>query len=179
MMKKIAFPLIACLALASSAFAGHEMKESKEYKAIPEPCFKDQEFQIDAFGSYTDTQGGGHADGFGGGLAFNYFFMRYLGIGVEGNIQSNGGVDPVWDFGGRLIARYPLELNGGSLCLAPYIFGGGGVEVDGATVGTFHAGGGLEWRATHTIGVFGEGRYMWAGGPNDAAQVRLGVRFVF
>jgi opacity protein-like surface antigen len=178
MMKKIAFPLIACLALASSAFAGHEMKESKEYKAIPEPCFKDQELQLDIFGSYTDTQGGGYNDGLGGGVAVNYFFMRYLGVGVDGNL-FNGDVNGVWDVTGRLIARYPLELNGGSLCLAPYIFGGGGVEMDGTTVGTFHVGGGLEWRATHQIGVFSEGRYTWAGGANDAAQVRVGVRFVF
>jgi hypothetical protein len=179
MMKKIAFPLIACLALASSAFAGHEMKESKEYKTVAEPCFKDQEFQLDAFGLYVDTQGGGTKDGWGGGIAAQYFFMRYLGIGVDGAVNSNGGVDPVWDFTARIIARYPLELAGGSFCIAPYVFGGGGLEVDGFSAGSFHAGGGLEWRATHTLGIFSEGRYTWVGGPNDAAQVRLGVRFVF
>jgi hypothetical protein len=177
-MKKIAFPLIACLALASSAFAGQEMKESKDYKAVAEPCFKDQELQLDLFGSYTDTQGGGHGDGFGGGLAVNYFFLRYLGVGVDGDVNSNSGRGGIWDFTARIIARYPLELAGGSFCIAPYIFAGGGVE-NHPTAGSFMTGGGLEWRATHNIGVFSEGRYTWVGGPNDGVQARVGVRFAF
>jgi hypothetical protein len=173
-MKKIAIPFLACLAIASSAFAGHEMKESKEYKAAAEPCFKDQELQLDVFASYTDSRGS-HGDGFGGGLAVNYFFMKYVGVGVDGNI-FDGDSNGVWDATGRVIFRYPIE---GSVCLAPYIFGGGGVLTDSVTVGTWHAGGGLEWRATHTIGIFGEGRYTWGADNQDAAQARLGVRFVF
>lgn len=172
-MKKIAFALVAGLGLAGSAFAGKEMKD---FKPVIEPCFKDQELQLDVFASYTNTQGGGYSDGFGGGLAVNYFFMRHLGVGVDGNV-FDGGQNGVWDATARLIARFPLEI--GSVCLAPYVFGGGGVEADGTTVGTGHVGGGLEWRATPSFGVFSEGRYTWAGGSNDAAQVRLGVRFVF
>jgi hypothetical protein len=175
-MKKIALPLIACLALASSAFAGHEMKETKEYKTAEEPCFKDQELQIDLFGSYTDSvKRSDHGDGFGGGVAVNYFFMRYLGVGVDGNIYD-GDVNGAWDFSGRLIARFPIET--GNLCIAPYIFAGGGLTTDGTTVGTWLAGGGLEWRVTHHVGIFGEGRYTWSE-DRDAAQARVGVRFVF
>mgnify|MGYP000266771239 CR=1 FL=1 len=176
-MKKIAFPMLASLALITSAFAGQEVKESKEYKAIPDPCFKDTEFQLDLFGSYTDSVNRNpNGDGFGGGLAFNYFFMKYLGIGVDGNVFDGTGA-VTWDVSGRIIARFPIET--GSLCIAPYIFGGGGYEFDGADVGTFHAGGGLEWRATHTLGLFGEGRYTWGADEQDSAQVRAGVRFVF
>lgn len=173
-MKKIALPFFACLALASSAFAG---QPSKEVKSVvpPEPCFKDQEFQLDLFGSYTDAvKRSPHGDGFGGGLAVNYFFMRYVGVGVDGNIYD-GDVNGAWDFSGRIIARYPIE----GVCIAPYIFAGGGVATNGTTVGTLHAGGGLEWRATHSIGIFGEGRYSWGGDDIDAAQVRAGVRFAF
>ena len=69
-MKKIAYSIVACLAVAGSALAGHEMKETKEYKQPVEPCFKDQELQIGAFGSYTSTTAANpHADGFGGGEA--------------------------------------------------------------------------------------------------------------
>lgn len=172
-MKKIALGLFASLAVASSVFAGHEVAGKKTITPV-EPCFKDQELQLDLFGSYTDTQGGGHSDGFGGGLAVNYFFLRYIGVGVDGNVYD--GDQAVWDATARIIARYPIE---GALCIAPYIFGGGGVETNGTTVGTVHVGGGLEWRATHQIGVFGEGRYTWAGHDDDGTQVRVGVRVVF
>ena len=176
-MKKITLPLIACLALASSAFAGHEVKESKEIKNVVEPCFKDQELQLDIFGTWTEANNNNrNSNGFGGGLGANYFFMRYLGVGADGNVYD-GGKHAVADFTGRLIARYPIEM--GSLCLAPYVFGGGGISFDDITVGTWHAGGGLEWRATHTLGIFTEGRYTWGGNDTNATQVRAGVRFVF
>lgn len=178
-MKKIAFSFIAGLAVASSALAGHEVKESKEYKTPIEPCFKDQEFQIDLFGSYTDaTSRSQYGDGFGGGIALNYFFLRYLGIGVDGNLRDSDASE-VWNVTGSLIARYPIEAGG--VCLAPYVLAGGGYQVDGSGDGTWHAGGGLEWRAVpQKLGIFAEGRYTWAGDDDDnSAQVRAGVRFVF
>jgi opacity protein-like surface antigen len=178
-MKKITMPFIACLALATSAFAGQEIKESKA--VAPEPCFKDQELQIGAFGSYTSTTAANpHADGFGGGIEVNYFFMRYLGVGVDGNIYE-GDANGVWDATGRLIARFPIDNGVGGLCIAPYIFAGGGVLTDSILVGTWHVGGGLEYRATQQIGIFAEGRYTWGGedGEFNAAQARVGVRFVF
>jgi hypothetical protein len=183
-MKQIAFPMIACLALASSALAGHEVKETKEYKTPEEPCFKDQELQLDVFGSWVDINDRGHhdgdhngrKDGFGGGIGVNYFFTRYLGVGIDGNIADvhNG----LWTISGDLIARYPIEA--GHFCIAPYILAGGGFQTDGINAGTWHVGGGLEWRATHHIGIFGEGRYTWAGThEEDNTRVSLGVRFIF
>jgi hypothetical protein len=74
-----------------------------------------------------------------------------------------------------------VSIEGGGFAL-PLIFGGGGYAVDGAGEGTIHAGGGLEWRIVpEKIGIFAEGRYTWSTGSNhgDAAQARLGVRFVF
>src|ERR1700676_845020 len=117
-MKKIALPLIACLALASSAFAGQEVKETKEYKAPVEPCFKDQELQLDIFGTWTNPlHNNTNRNGFGGGLGANYFFMKYIGIGIDGDVYD-GHHHAVADFTGRVIARYPIES--GSFCIAPY-----------------------------------------------------------
>lgn len=176
-MNKPISALSACIALAATGLAGHEVSNKEFKQPALVPCFQETELQLDVFASYTATQGGGYGDGFGGGLAVNYFFSRYLGIGVDGNV-FDGDVNGVWDSTARLIARYPVE---GGVCIAPYIFGGGGAEADGELVGTLHAGGGLEWRACPNIGIFGEGRYTWAEGKadNDAAQARLGVRFVF
>lgn len=175
-MKKIVIPFLAVLALASTGLAGHEVKESKEYKApLPDPCFKDQELQLDLFGSWTDaTNNNPHGDGWGGGVAVNYFFIKYLGVGVDGNVYDGGPA--VWDFTARIIARYPIE---GAVCIAPYAFAGGGILFDDTTVGTWHVGGGLEWRATHTIGVFSEGRYSWGGADVEGTQIRAGIRFIF
>ncbi len=177
-MKNIALSLVAGFAVASSAFAGTEVSH-KDFKPMApvESCFRDQEFQLDLFGSYTNSaRRSRYSDGFGGGLAVNYFFMRYIGIGVDGNV-FDGDANGVWDTSGRLIVRYPIEL--GSFCLAPYAFGGGGVQFDQTSSGTLHAGGGLEWRATHQFGIFAEGRYTWTAQNDDSAQARLGVRFAF
>jgi hypothetical protein len=155
------------------------MKEYKEYKTPVEPCFNDQEFQLDIFGSYTNTEGGGYKDGFGGGIAVNYFFMRNLGIGVDGNVLD-AGVNGFWQTSASLIARFPLELGG--FCIAPYILAGGGAQFDATSSGTLHAGGGLEFRVVpQRVGIFAEGRYTWAAaaGSDDHAQVRTGLRIVF
>jgi hypothetical protein len=175
-MKHTALTLAACAIASASAFAGHEVS-SKEFKQVAEPCFKDTELQLDVFTSYTGaSNGNSHGDGFGGGIGVNYFFMRHLGVGVDGNVYD-GDANGVWDVSARLIARYPLEC--GSFCLAPYVFGGGGVEANGTTNGTWLAGGGLEWRATEQFGIFGEGRYTWGSADFDSAQARVGVRVVF
>jgi hypothetical protein len=182
-MKKIILPLIACFGLASSAFAGQEVKETKEVAPV-EPCFRDHELQLDVFGSWSSIHDNhdhnratdGRAQGFGGGVGVNYFFTRYLGVGIDGDVSAarNG----LWDVTGELIARYPIET--GTLCLAPYAIVGGGFQDNGIREGIWHTGGGLEWRVTHHLGIYAEGRYIWAGlHEEDNVRVSLGVRFVF
>jgi len=202
-MKTIPLIVLAATTIAiSSALAGDEVTNNKDYKSPvpPEtPCFRDQELQLDIFGSYMNLP---HADdqlihhrnpgqdGGGGGVGVNYFFLRFVGLGVDGDINSNRG--GVADYTGKLLLRYPIQT--GKLCLAPYIFGGGGGESffrddfnydhfrDHKTTGAYMTGGGIEWRATPHWGVFTEGRYTWTGGRNndgDNAQVRLGLRYAF
>ncbi len=189
-MKKIAFTLIAGLGVAGSVFAGPATAGKTDKKVIVpvEPCFRDQELQLDVFANYMH---GTHSavsrdDGFGGGLGLNYFFTRYLGLGVDASANTlfrdtkgNNEHDGVFNSTGSLILRYPLEL--GSLCLAPYALGGGGVQTGaGSTIGIWHAGGGIEFRVTPKIGVYGEGRYTWAKEHNEeSSQARLGLRFAF
>ena len=191
-MKTITIGIISSAILACSAFAGDDGTTTKDYKApVPPapPCFKDQEFQIDLFGSYINMTRQGHddffhafnhdreRDGGGGGLGVNYFFLRYVGVGVDGDVNSTH--HGLWDTTGKLIARIPIEL--GSFCMAPYAFGGGGVQTDGVTAGTYVAGAGVEFRVAAHVGIFGEGRYTWAAHEreDDNAQARLGVRLAF
>jgi hypothetical protein len=175
-MKKLAIGAFALVILATGAFAGQPIVTSKEYKPIiPQPCFREIELQLDIFGSYTDGRQHGYGDGWGGGFALNYFFTRYFGVGAEGNVYD-GNVNGVWNYGGRFIARYPID----SACLAPYGFVAGGGQSDGHTSGTVGVGGGLEYRViADKLGIFGEGRYTWSDNDNDSAQVRFGLRVVF
>lgn len=179
-MKTIASSILIGAIAATSAFAGGHAVSSKETKNVvppPIPCFKDQEFQLDVFGSYTNGERNYlYDDGFGGGIGVNYFFMRYLGVGVDGNVYD-GDVGGVWSSSASLIARYPVDL--GTFCFAPYIFGGGGVRADSETVGTVHGGAGIEFRVTPKIGIFGDGRYTWGKDEDDSILTRVGVRFVF
>jgi hypothetical protein len=179
-MKKITFSLLIGALAASSALAGQPMVSSS-YKGVttvaPPPCFKDQEFQVDLFGSFT--QGNRdyiYQDGAGGGVGINYFFIRNLGIGVDGNYHD-GDVHGVWSTSASLIYRWPIE--GGNTCWAPYLFAGGGYRTDGKAVFTEHAGAGIEWRINPTLAIFGDGRYTWAEHQDDSITTRLGVRFVF
>ena len=188
-MKTIAIGILSSALLAYSTFAGQEVI-SKDYKApvTPTPCFQDQEFQVDLFGSYINMTREGHDDFFhglnhpgreggGGGVGVNYFFLRYLGVGVDGDVNSTH--HGLWDATGKLIVRIPIEL--GSFCMAPHAFGGGGVQTDGVTAGAYIAGAGLEFRLAPHVGIFGEGRYTWAAHnrDDDNAQARVGLRLAF
>lgn len=178
-MKKLTLSFLASLALAATSFAGQEVKE---YKEVVEPCFRAGELQLDVFGSYSGANTNEEfGDGFGGGVGVNYFFTNMIGFGVSGNVYEGNhtfnGDRAIWHLGANVIIRFPIE---GSVCIAPYILGGGGLGLDGTQVGTWEAGGGLEWRVDQGLGVFAEGRYIWAASNDtDAAQARVGVRFVF
>lgn len=181
-MKKLTLTFLASLAITATGFAGQAMVESKEFKApAPEPCFQAGEFQLDMFGSYNGaTTNEEFGDGFGGGLGVNYFFTEMIGFGLSGNVYQGhhtfNGDRAIWHTSANLIVRFPIQ----EICVAPYIFGGGGIGADGTTVGTYEAGAGLEWRVKPNLGLFAEGRYIWAASQDtDSTQTRVGVRFVF
>jgi len=191
-MKKYIITGIMAAIAATSALAGTAV--SKNVVAVEDPClFRDQEFQIDAFGLGYFNQGGNNftfngqnAPGvggrpmWGGGLGLNYFFARYFGVGIEQDLFGrNSGQNDYSDAGatrwatlGNLYVRYPIC----SWNLAPYLMVGGGA-IYGNTpkmttpVGTYkiagqgvgHVGGGLEYRVTETIGLFSDARYMFSG----------------
>jgi hypothetical protein len=203
-MKKLTalLPIVLGL-LAATSYAGQPMissgKETKEYKQVPEEtCFNDREFQIDLFGQYTVGEGPTHAGpmrdhGWGGGIGLNYFFLRNVGIGVDAawldmkenaafaRHGSNDGNTALHAFSGSLILRLPID----HLCLAPYVYAGGGFQVDGAQWASAHAGAGLEYRIKpHKLGFFVDGRWTYFGdregyGDLNNFTARAGFRIVF
>ena len=174
-MNKLAFLTFA--SLASVALAGTPVVDSGKKTVVPEePCFGETELQLDVYGAYTDVDGDRHESGWGGGVGINYYFQRYIGIGADATVTDGEGSE-LWQFGGHVLFRLPID-NGG-LCWAPYAKLGGGYQVNGEGDWFYGAGGGIEFRVTPRIGLFGEGGYYWSEHDSDFVQAKAGVRFVF
>jgi len=149
------------------------------------PRYTAQEGSFDLFATYLHNESkfsrifrtNIRDDGaWGGGIGFNYFMTREIGVGIDANAPDNRGpfIDSV---AASLIARWPFEQAG----IAPYIFGGGGRASQPVWEWTGHFGVGLEYRWNPTTGVFIDGRYMWHNKNNstDRLLLRTGFRFVF
>ncbi len=110
----------------------------------------------------------------GAGAGVQYFFTRYVGISADAYTESthHNWIDNV-DV--DLIGRLPIANTG----LAPYIMGGGGRQLDPLYQWTLNAGAGLEWRFSKHVGVFLDGRYVWADKTKDYGLARLGLRVGF
>lgn len=180
MKKYIITGLAAVVAATSAAVAGTEVSSKKVVIPMEDPCrFRDQEFQIDAYGqgAFYDTG----RPGWGGGLGLTYYFSRYIGIGVEqglfGRNDRGSSSYTEWNTLGNLFLRYPIC----SWNLAPYaMVGGGGFYGTGQGRGAGVVGGGLEYRFTDNIGTFWDARYVYSGeSPNSAVLSRVGLRFAF
>lgn len=152
------------------------------YGHAADDLFRAQEFSVDAFGAYLNFSGTGNDDIWGGGLGMNYFFDRYVGLGIEGMLLDSDRFSNRSDRSGTLGAlngfvslRFPIE----ELRLAPYILGGGGGFFGNGTQGQGFAGGGLEFRFSPHVGIFGDGRRVWIRDIDNYTLVRFGIRFAF
>ena len=148
------------------------------------PLFSANELSVDLSGTYFTPERGlehlfetsikGRRGTWGGDVGINYFFTREIGVGADAIMSDNGGnfVDAVL---GDLIFRLPIGDSG----FAPYVFGGGGRTTDGIWQWVGQGGLGLEYRFTHRIGIFTDGRYLWPQHSPDALLLRAGIRIAF
>lgn len=195
MMKTCLNFTCAALLLATSAFAGETVHTDYKHTEAPAPaCFADREWQLDLFGAYAfssssqDNLFGDHA--WGGGLGVNYFFSRYVGLGLEGTLlDPRHGRDVMGQAGLNLFVRFPND----STCLAPYVFIGGGAVFNAEDIDADdfdrnnddalwegHAGIGLEYRFNPRFGVFADGRFtVVEKNDNNFTTIRTGFRLSF
>src|SRR5438874_5417066 len=155
----LAFGTIASVAFAGETYSGKEMKQ-----VAPPPCpqwYADREFNVSLWGTYVFTGNNWVEDRYieanhawGGGVDFKYFFMRYVGVGIEGwAVDANQKREDIFiDFSdgifqrsfhsernavgavlGTLTLRYPIPCTR----FSPYIFGGGGAIFGGGERDTF------------------------------------------
>jgi hypothetical protein len=110
----------------------------------------------------------------GAGFGMSYFFCRYVGVEGYAYTESthHNWVD---DIGGELVLRLPIANSG----VALYGFGGGSRQLDPVYQWTLDAGGGVEWRFWHNIGVFVDGRYVFADETRNYGLGRVGLKFGF
>ncbi len=200
---KTTLPIITALALAGTAFAGERVVTAKTYKAPETECFRAKELQLDMFGQYSVGEGPNHAGpirdhGWGGGVGVNYFVTRNFGLGLDASwlaaqeplfrrpttpaaIRGANDSTTIHNFSGSLIYRFPIDR----VCVAPYVYAGGGAAVDGLQWASAHGGAGIEWRVKpQKLGIFTDARYTYYGdrfGRSDLGNIsaRVGVRLVF
>ena len=157
-MKKFVLCLLGSGMIASAAFAGVEYSGKEMKQVAPPPCpewYADREFNVSLWGTYVFTGSKWendtymHSDhAFGGGIDLKYFFMRYIGVGIEGwAVDSRQALESVFiDYSdgisqhtfshesnavgsvlGTLTLRYPIHCTR----FSPYIFGGAGAIFGG------------------------------------------------
>jgi len=177
-MNKTLTLLAVVLATAATSFAG--VADSKKVVVAPvkTDLFRAGEVQVDAFvAGAAGKFSGKNYNGVGGGLGVNYFFTRYFGIGVDdtlGGLNHNGSTYD--NLQGNLIARLPIE----SWHLAPYAIAGGGATWGAHNAqGNGNVGVGVEYRFTHTVGLFVDSRYIYGNQGLSETLSRAGVRFAF
>jgi hypothetical protein len=203
MKKLIALAVVAVVSQTITTFAGPEISGKKEVAPPPAPppssFFRANELDLGAFATYGTNFGpqdnhkgiGDHA--WGGGVDAAYFPWLYAGFRVQGSVVNLiPGDRTAGIVTGNFIARYPLDLVWPNFHLAPYGIAGVGGLLDGyngfrangdrrtasRVLGDF--GGGLEYRFTPHIGLFGESVYNVTDGPrNNFLQVNWGVRYAF
>ena len=145
---------------------------------VEDDWFRANEWQIDAFGTFSDVMGGKtYRDGFGGGIGANYFWSKNWGAGLEGYWWEGSlpGDKVVHNAGINIFYRWPIE----DLRIAPYLFIGPGGHLNGEAEASAHGGAGLEWRFIEHFGLFADARYEWTTAPSDYVLYRTGIRYSF
>lgn len=161
----------------------YDQNPHQNYDQSGSDLYRAREWSFDAFGTEALSQHSidnlsghriRHDSTLGAGIGANYFFLRYVGVGVEGYTENteHSFVD---DLSGSLIGRLPIGHTG----LAPYAFVGAGHKFDPVVATYEHVGAGLEYRFTPNIGIFIDGRFVWCDRIQNYGLGRVGVRFAF
>jgi len=177
-MKKLLSLTGVLMLTAVAAFAGDGKTFDKKVVIPVDDCkFRANEWQVDlaAVGAFAH----GVRPGWGGGIGVNYFFTKFVGLGVEQDVWGRKGQSaPTWATIGNLFVRYPIC----SINLAPYAMVGGGTYYGKGQKGhgLGHVGGGLEYRFTDNVGLFTDARFVFSSeDPKTGVIGRTGVRLAF
>ncbi|MDB6112941.1 MAG: hypothetical protein JWR69_4691 [Pedosphaera sp.] len=174
----------AMLLLAAGSALGADSLTNDTTMHYDQPDrYRGNELSVDAFGSaslgkYTINHLSNsrvrHNTRLGVGLGVNYFFSRYVGLGIDAYSENTTGAF-IDSASASLILRLPLGQSG----FAPYVFAGGGHQFDPDRIWFAQVGGGMEYRFTPHIGVFVDARWVVPDETKYYGVGRLGMRFAF
>jgi hypothetical protein len=180
-MKKTA--LLMLVTTFGFAPATLQAGETVSAKAPPPPpievpslcdCFDAGKCQISLYGAGIIFDSGPQDDELGGGLSVSYFFTENVGLEADATWLATDEV--LHHFTGSVVVRFPIR----SICVAPYLLGGGGIAANSENEGTLHVGGGIDVRCGKSRwcpGLFADARYTWTEDNHDFALIRAGFRF--
>lgn len=170
--------LFACIA-PPKAFAG-PTGVVQSAPTVQQPTSLSNNLYVSLFGAYTAPNSDFGDGEYGGGLQLGYTFTPIFAAEV-----SSGWTDSVdgltfQNLSGSLVLRAPSGLFVDSL--TPYTLAGvGGDFTHPSNELTYHAGVGLEYQATKSFSLFGDGQHVWHNSSSDTDnwQLRAGVRMRF
>ena len=181
-MKKTLLPLLILFTVIATSFAD-ETISPKNILVPADGRFRAHEWQVDtAVVGNAGVYKGEGKQGLGADLGFNYFFLKYIGVGIDNSVSGahnagltgSTGLEAVYGLKGYLLLRYPIE----SWNLAPYAMIGGGGHWGITSQGDGNVGGGLEYRLTPKVGLFTDCLWLYGTGLS-MARARAGLRFIF
>lgn len=180
-MKKTLSVLGAFALMGNILIAGPYGGGGKKISIIEEPvyeetscadCFKGS--SIDFYGGYAFAEEDSviFEDGALGGIGLNFFPTDVFGIGLEAFWIDQTSI--VHHFNANLILKLPLD----GACIAPYLLGGVGAHINSVNQIVGQAGAGFEWILPNTncVGLFADGRYVFADETENYAIARVGIR---
>jgi len=138
-------------------------------------AFDGNRLELSLFGSYIFGDKDLVDDTGGIGIAAAWFFNEF--VGVQGSYTAILSSPEVHDTAASVVARFPIK----DICLAPYVYGGGGWANNSQSQGTGHLGTGLDWRfdPNQGMGVFVDYRYTFADKTDDWQAVSAGLKMNF
>ena len=151
--------------------------------AQPSQLFRAKELDLDMFGTVSvneDTVNHlsatrvRHNGRLGAGAGLTYYYLRWIGVGAEA-YSENTAHSFIDDASANLYLRLPLE----SVHLAPYIYGGGGHELDPIYSWFGQFGGGVDIRLTPHFSLFVDARYVLPEHGDNFGLGRVGIRIPF
>jgi len=166
----------------TSAFAGPVGGPAKGPLAPPAPApapyctaFDGDKLELGLYGSYYFGSNDLVDDNGAIGISAAYFFTEFIGIQASYSLVFSS--PELHDLAGSVVARYPIK----DICLAPYVYGGGGYADNTTGQATGHIGTGLDWRFddNHGMGVFVDYRYTFADKTADWQAVSAGFKINF
>lgn len=182
-MRTLFTSLTALLAFGGFTYGGTPVHYQS---SMPSSDLFGPETTVSAYLFYLEPDASVAEDGWGGGIGFDHFFTRYVGLSgsaawADVDIVGTNDSELVHNYVGDLVVRLPMD----SIRIAPYalagvglIYGGNDWEILG------RAGAGIDFRITESFGLFGDWIYHFPDGSfgiegEQYQTVRLGAKIAF